>query len=347
MKVTIYILTAFLLITGCKKEDQHLPPDFNYPIPQVDITENVNVGAFYYAHTASNWGPTSDTSTLGEYSSLDLDVMNQERQWADQGGVDFLIFNWNGSADDALLEAFINGRSSNVKMVINYNTSHLKATNASPLTGDKLNTMINEFKTLATTYFNNDYYYKINGQPVVLITPVNLSSNALSSIDYTTVMPALKDAISGVGVNLYTIGQITSGWLPPQRYNTAIQTMDAVTLSDWSTNVYDRAVMIAPFMDMNWKNWTDSTTTWGVDYVPCIFPGYNDKATSPKSKNYNIDRSAELYTDFCNVAKRNMSDKRIVLINSWNNFQLATEIEPSKEYGDTYLDITKSQFKIK
>lgn len=347
MKVTIYILTAFLLMTGCKKENEHLPPDFNYPIPQVNITENVNVGAFYYAHTASNWGPTSDTSTLGEYSSLDPAVMNQERQWADQGGVDFLIFNWNGSADDALLQAFIKGRSSNVKMVINYNISHLKATNASPLTGTKLNTMIAEVKTLAGTYFNNDYYYKINGQPVFLITPINLSSNALTSVDYTTVMPALKDGLKATGVNLYTIGQITSGWLPPQRYNTAIQTMDAVTLSDWSTAIYDQAVMIAPFMDMNWKNWTDSTTKWSVDYVPCIFPGYNDKAISPKSKNYNIDRSVDLYTDFCNVAKRNMSDKRIVLINSWNNFQLATEIEPSKEYGDTYLNITKSQFKIR
>lgn len=347
MKRIFSIVTALALLAGCKKENKYLPPDFNYKIPQVNITENVNVGAYYYNHTATNWGKISDTSTLGQYVSTDAATMKQETEWADQAGVDFFVFNWNGAADNTLLNAFVNGRSGNVKMVINYNTNHIKATNASPLTGTKLTTMINELKTLASSYLANDYYYKLNGKPVILVTPLNLSSSAAASIDYTTVIPAVKSALSSAGVELYVMGEITSGWLPPQRYGTAIKAMDAVTLSDWSTDVYDRAVMMAPFLDMNWKNWTDSTSAWKVDYVPNIFPGYNDKASSPTSKKYNIDRSADLYTDFANVAKRNMSDKRLVLINSWNNFQPATEIEPSVEHGNTYLELTKKQFKVK
>ncbi len=42
-----------------------------------------------------------------------------------------------------------------------------------------------------------------------------------------------------------------------------------------------------------------------------------------------------------------MSKKRIVLVNSWNNFQVGTTLEPAKEYGTTYLDITKKEFKVK
>jgi hypothetical protein len=331
-------------MSSCKKQDQHLPPDFNYKIPEVSISEDVHVGAYYYNQKSSTWSKVSDTSPLGEYTSID--VMAQERENADKAGVDFFVFNWNGVADDGLLQSFIDGRTENVKMVINFNTNHLKATNSSPLAGTKLTTMLDEFANLASSYFGKDFYYTVDGKPLVLITPINLPSNAAASIDYTTVVPALRDKMSSLGVDLFLTGEITSGWLPPQRYSDALQAMDAVTLSDWSTDVYDRAVMMAPFMDINWKNWTDSTSKWDVSFIPNIFPGFDDKVGSASSKKYNIDRTPQLYIDFTNVAKRNMGKERLVLINSWNNFKLATEIAPSVEYGDTYLELTRKQFKV-
>jgi hypothetical protein len=313
----------------------------------VAITEDVNVGAYFYNYTATDWAKKyTNTPTLGEYSALTASVMLQQRKWADIGGIDFFIFSWNGAASgDPLLNSFINGRTEKVKMIINYNTAHLSATNASPLTGAKLTTMINELKTLATNHFDKDYYFSVNGQPVILITPLNLSSSALSSIDYTTVMPQVRSALSAIGVNIYVIGEITSGWLPPQRYSTAIKSMDAVDLSNWSTDVYDRYVFFNTYSDQNWKNWTDSTTSWNVDFTPVIFPGFRDKVMTPASKLYDVGRTPEFYIDYCNVAKRNMGKKRIVLVNSWNNFQFGTTLEPATEYGTTYLDITKNQFK--
>ena len=104
---------------------------------------------------------------------------------------------------------------------------------------------------------------------------------------------------------------------------------------------------INSFSDQSWKNWTDSTNTWNVDYVPCIMPAYNDKVMTPASKLYDVARIPEAYTGYCNVAKRNMSKKRLVIINSWNNFQFGTTLEPAVEYGTTYLEITKAQFKVK
>ena len=165
---------------------------------------------------------------------------------------------------------------------------------------------------------------------MVMITPLNLSSSATTSINYPTVIPALKQAMAEVGVDLYIIGEITLGWLPPVRYAPAIKAMDGVNANNWTTDNYDRSVFFNTFVDMNWKNWTDSTKTWNVDFVPCIAPGFNDKAMTPASKNFDIGHTAEFYTDFTNVAKRNMSSKRIVLINSWNNFQLGTAIEPTE-----------------
>jgi hypothetical protein len=142
------------------------------------------------------------------------------------------------------------------------------------------------------------------------------------------------------------MGEITSGWLPPVRYAPAIKAMDAVNLNNWSTDGYDRSVFFASYSDMNWKNWTDSTTSWNIDFTPVIFPGFNDKAMTPASKLFDLGGSKEFYVDYCNVAKRNMSKKRIVLINSWNNFQMGTSIEPTVEYGKLFLETTKKEFKI-
>lgn len=348
MKTIFYAMIVAALFSACKKEDQNLPPNFNYLIPAVPITQNVNVGAYYYSYATADWAKKyTNTPLQGEYSSLSALSMEQNRQWADLGGVDFFIFNWNGTATgDPLLNSFINGRNSKVKMVINFNMTHLAATNASPLTGAKLTTMLNELKILAGNHFNNDYYYQIEGRPVILITPLNLATTAAASINYTTVIPQVKQALTDLGFNVYIIGEITSGWLPPQRYSPAIKAMDAVDLNNWSTSNYDQSVFFNSYSDQNWKNWTDSTSTWKVDFVPCIFSGFNDKMSTPASKLYNIGRTSEFYTDYCNVAKRNMSAKRIVLINSWNNFQMGTTLEPAKEYGTTYLELTKSQFKI-
>ena len=227
--------------------------------------------------------------------------------------------------------------------------AHLSATNASPLVGAKLTTMINEFKDHASVHFNKDYYFKIDSKPVVIINPINLASSATSSIDYPTVIAALKAELKIAGTELFIIGEITSGWLPPQRFANAIKAFDGVVLSNWvptGNYGYDRSVFYPAFSDQAFKNWNDSTTHWNLDFIPCIMPGFNDKTMTPNSNTFNIERSTQLFTDMCNVAKRNIGDKKIVFVNSWNNFQLGTTIEPTSEYGVSFLEITKKQFKI-
>lgn len=347
MKKYFNFIIFTCLLFSCKKQDEHLPPNFNYKIEPVVITENVNVGAYYYNYTTADWAKKyTNTPEKGEYSALEPVIMEQHRQWADLGGVDFFIFNWNGTSGNTLLSNFVAGRNNKVKMVINYNVAHLSATNASPLVGTKLTTMINELKTLAASHFDKDYYFKLNNQPVILITPLNLSASAAASINFNTVIPSVKEALGTVGIRVYVIGEITLGWLPPVRYASAIKAMDAVNLNNWSTDGYDRSVFFNSYCDINWKNWTDSTTAWNVDFTPVIFPGFNDKIITPTSKLHNVGGTKEFYVDYCNVAKRNMSRKRIVLINSWNNFNVGTSIEPTLQYKNLFLEITKKEFKI-
>src|ERR1035437_7237895 len=97
-KRIIYLSILALIVISCKKVDEHLPPNFNYPIPQVDITENVLVGAFYSNYATADWAKKfSNTPQLGQYSPLTASVMTQHRSWADLGGIDFFALPWNGT----------------------------------------------------------------------------------------------------------------------------------------------------------------------------------------------------------------------------------------------------------
>ena len=101
------------------------------------------------------------------------------------------------------------------------------------------------------------------------------------------------------------------------------------------------------FVDLNWANWKTTISKWNTDFVPCIFPSYNDRINSTSSYKYTFGQDGETtdYINFCNVAKRNIGSKNIVLVNSWNNYQKGTNLEPTEENKSEFLKITRNQFK--
>lgn len=332
---------------SCRKPKEYLPPDFNYEIPDIPVTEDVNLGAFYYSYQTTDWNKgLADTPVLNKYNPLDASVMEQHRKWADAAGINFFIFNWDSPTANSLIDNFINNRSQSVKFVINYNVAHLKATNSAPLAGAKLATLKKEIYDLAVKYMNSDSYYKTGNLPVLMFTPLNLAANAANSIDYSLVLPAIKDTLSKIPMNIYLIGEATTGWIPPQRLSKSRDFVDGITLSNWATAVYDQYVFLPSYTDMNWANWRDTLGVTGkTDFIPCLFPAFNDKKLTPTSKNYDFPRTEKFYKDFANVAKRNIGKKRIVIINSWNDFQKGTTLEPAISYGESYLHLTRQFFK--
>lgn len=351
MRKIINIAVAISLVfASCKKEPLLIDKEkYVYDIPAIKLSSNAKVGAYYLNYTTTDWNKVhSDTSLLGKgYNSVtDATIFPQQLNWADEAGVDYLIFKWNASAtDNSLLNAFATRRTNqNVKMVIAFNTAHLSATNASPLTGTKLQTMIAEFKTLVTQHISKGYYYKIGDRPVIMITPLNLAAAALTSIDYKTVMTTLRTEFTALGINPYFIGEIATGWTSPLNFDqTALAAMDAVVLTTWNTPDYDRWFAFYSFVDLSWQNWKDAMDKLNVEYVPCIFPGYNEPSAPTQRIN---ERTEANFVTFTNVAKHSISKNNMVIINSWNDFAKGTALEPSKKFNKQYLGITKREFKV-
>ncbi len=350
-KIINMTLCMGIFLMACKKETQLIDKDkYVYDIPAVKLNDNAKVGAYYFNYTATDWAKThSDISLLGKpYNAVtDATIFPKQLTWADEAGVDYLIFKWNASAtDNSLLNAFAAGRTTqNVKMVIGFNAAHLSATNASPLTGAKLQTMINDFKTLVTQHISKPYYYKIGDRPVILITPLNLSSSALTSIDYKTVIATLRTEFTALGLNPYFIGELSTGWVAPVNYDiNALTAMDAIVLSAWNTADYDRWWAFTSYLDLSWQNWKSFLTKSNVEFIPCIFPGYNEVSTATQRV---FERTAKTYTDYTNVAKHNMGKNNMVIINSWNDFTKGNALEPSTKFNKEYLELTKQAFKVK
>lgn len=349
MKRFLYYLLLCVGFIGCRKEAANTVDASKYifPIPQVDLTEDARVGTYYSVYKTTDWAIASAfTPTLGKYDPLTASVMQQHLTWANAGGVNFFIFRWNGTADNAILNTFQTAAAiSNVKMVIDYNTAHLSATNASPLTAAKLQTMYSELKTLSDTYINTTSYYKIDNKPVIMLSPLNLASAALTSIDYKKVADSLRIMTKTWGYDTYLIGELTTGWVAPINYSEAVQrAMDAIVLTTWSTTDYDRSFAFYSYSDLNWQNWKKILEGGNVDFVPCVFPGWNNPSTPAQ---YVIPRNEKNYVDYLNVAKRSMGKQRLILINSWNDFQRGNTLEPATEYALEYLSITKRELKKK
>ena len=351
IKHVVYFIIVSGAFAACKKKDtgDDFASKFKYPIPAVKLTTNANVGAYYLNYTSTDWAKAQpDTSLLGKpYNVLtDATLLPKQLTWADQGGIDYFILKWNAATtDNSLLTAFATARTTQkVKMVIDYNTAHLAATNASPLKGAKLQTMLNDFKTLVQNHISKDYYFKINNRPVILLSPLNLASSALTSIDYKYVVDTLRIELKKQGVDPFFIGELTTGWSAPANYDSAaLGAMDAIVLTSWNTPDYDRWWGFYSYVDLNYQNWKTTLEKMNVEYVPCIFPGYNEPSAATQRV---IERTEANYVDYCNVAKRSMGKNQLVIINSWNDFSKGTALEPSKKYGTTYLDITKREFKV-
>ncbi len=348
-KIVIYILCIGALVS-CKKETQ-LPDveKYKYDIPAVKLTSDARVGAYYSNYSSSDWNKEhSDVSLIGKpYNAVtDESVFPKQLSWADEAGVDYLILKWNASStDNSLLNAFVKGRTTqNVKMVIDYNTAHLNASNASPLEGAILQKMVDEMKVLIDQHISKDYYYTIDNRPVILLTPINLSSSRLLSIDYKMVTETLREEMKKEGVDPFFIGELTTGWTAPVNFNSdALASMDAIVLTNWNTADFDRWWAFYSFSDLNWQNWKNTLENYNVEFVPCIFPGY-DEPSAPTQRV--IERTEKNYVDYINVAKRNMGKNKLVIINSWNDFSRGTALEPSVNFDKQFLGITKREFKV-
>jgi hypothetical protein len=206
---------------------------------------------------------------------------------------------------------------------------------------------IADFKTMKPV-FELPNYMKIDGKPLVILQS---AYNYLPYPDYAggdvadarvEGMHALRQILKdSTGFDYYFIANYIT-FNNPDRYPDYVGTYDALT-----TNMFtDRkalSISLNENIDLGWKHWKEVLDSRNVAFVPGIFPGRNDTLTSRTDV---LPRSEAFFTDQCKLAKYHMDKElRIVILNSFNNWNAGTQVEPANTYGDAYINIIQQQLK--
>ena len=264
---------------------------------------------------------------LGAYDSHDPNVIDQHCRWAKRAGIDTLIVSWWGHGDytDRAMQTILDvcGRHG-LSACIYYETV------PSPQTAE---TAAQDILKVLRRYGGHPAYLRIGDDAVVFVY-----GRALQEIGLTGWFKALGivNHRKLVPVGLMPIGDQFSygaarvfGGL--HTYNTAgsLQGMAPADVRKWAPGTY--------------RSWVELADGAGKISTLTVIPGYDD--TKIRKPGLAVKRfEGEMYQAQWDAAIE--ADPHWVLITSFNEWHEGSEIEPSFEDKELYLDLTAHYTKI-
>ena len=356
MKIFKNIIAIFLISLSFSCTEDNIETGegglLNYTIPNEPVSSDYTVGAQYSSFGRRNSVP--EEPSIGIYNgNVGNPVVYEEHvKQAQTGGIDFFIFRFrsaNNQTQNSQDVNFINGLQSatnaqDVNFALSYNFGSMGLNNNNRIESRGLvQQFIDDFK-LMIPFFNQSNYMKIDGKNVVYL----LNSHNLHSDDNAALYQQMRTELSNIGVELYLIG-MQNDWSPTLRFDFRfIDGVDAVTHNTYATinnNFYDRIINFHKFVDVAWQYHKETWLDYNIEYIPTISPSINLKIINPGSNVHVYDKDETWFRDFRNLARRASGANKIILIDSFNDWNRGTQLESSDTYGDTFLTIVKEEFK--
>lgn len=347
-------LLIVLSIFSCTEDDITEPGNtiLDYDIPQVPVTSDYLVGSRYLRY--GRLGSVVETPSIGVYDgNLGGPLIYEEHvKQAKTAGIDFFIFEMRSSNNIAQYNqdiSFINGllTSSNaneLKFAISYNFASMNLNNNSRIEGRNLvPKFIEDFK-LMIPYFEKTNYMSVDGKKVVYITNAfNLFSN-----DNAALYQQMRAELRSLGFELFIIGD-QQEWTPTLRFDFRfVNAVDAVTHKTYAlinVNQYDVLNTFHKFTDIAFNYHKETWSKYNIEYVPTISPSINIRLQNQGSPTFIIEKNAQWFRDFCNIARRATGGSKLIILDSFNNWNNDTQVEASESYGEDYLKIVREEFK--
>ena len=182
---------------------------------------------------------------------------------------------------------------------------------------------------LAETFFSHESYKRIDDRPVLYIW--------IGGSFQGDVVSAYEEAVEAAGVRPYLIVDLPESDTIDQF--PIAEVADAVnTYNPWD----DRPDIDEVFLERlteNYDRWHASLDHLGLDLIPGVIPGFDDtEITHTQRDNEPLEPTPSLYRDGAKIAAQYADGP--VLVTSFNEWYEDTQIEPSEEHGEAYLEIT-------
>ena len=360
----LVIVVIGLLLFSCTEDKAILLEDSIYskPIPIEPVNTDYTVGAIY---SKFNRNPlTVETPSIGIYDGNIGDPIAYENhvKQAKTAGVDFFIFNLRSSnaialynEDKAYIDKLQTATNANeMKFAFSYNFANMGLSNTNRIeTKGLVPTFLKDFE-LMLPYFQKANYMKIDGKAVVYMpNSFNLFSN-----DNAALYQQLRTQMDALGIKLYLIGMQLE-WTPTLRFfgdqvtgkdNRFKGCVDALTFTNYANIefvLYDRLQFFHKYVDLAWSYHKETLAKNNIEFVPTISPSYNPRINNGASTAYIIAKNADWFKANCNIARRASGASKLVLIDSFNDWNLDSQIESATTYGEDYLKILRGEFKLK
>jgi len=333
-------------------------------------SEDVMVGAYYYIW----WGiPFNNhwehgvkyTPFLGEYNSSDSLTADRHILLAKDHGIDFFVVSWIGIGTWV---DWVNATEDHTwdfdEIDWNLNYSFLKAPHLldfnfclfyeteivlnAAIQGGKNFTeiFINDITYAAENYFVNPSYLRVDDRPVLFIYNLPYLYQNLSTPKAQRLFSVLRQRLTSMDLSVYLVGDVGPGPSPNDVNSNWTYSMNAVTnyffahhlaLLGWQ-NIMDYAETYYP-------EWCSEMNSQGIKFIPNAYPGYDNTehcewkqsqnmSCTPIVLSLNETRFEELLSIALNYAD---DDLKMIMITSWNERLESTAIEPSMEFGETFL----------
>jgi len=257
----------------------------------------------------------------GAYDSHDPALVERQIKLAKANGITGFIHSWWGQnrlEDEALPIVLAAAGKENFKVSVYWETAPAKER-------AQIDHAINDLTYLLTKYATNPAFLKVDGKPVIFVYGRVMGEVPLSS---------WPDIISGARAKSGDFLLIADGYHEKyarqfdglHAYNicSSVKGKSPDALRAWAAKHYGDVVKLA----------RDNHRISCVD----IIPGYDD--TKIRHPGLKVDRlDGQVYSILWDETIKASPDW--VLITSWNEWHEGSEIEPSLEYGDKYLTLTK------
>ena len=274
--------------------------------------------AFYFPWYGTPDGPTGEWEhwstpvahkpKTGYYDSKSVDTIEKHIKQAKRNGIDAFITSWwgpNSFSDEAFEKLLDISEEMDFKVTIYFELATSKQD------------IIEQLSYLYDKYVESRAFLKLSEKPVIFF--YGRVTNKFSQSDWNYVFSELADK------------GITGSFIGDGLSSKILNSFDG-----WHTfNPIDIPVdeALVKYIAASFR-----ADRQGKLFAATVIPGYDDKEIRDpgffKGRN-----SGQLYQRFWSVAMK--SQPNWVLINSFNEWHEGTEIEPSEEYGDEYLELTR------
>jgi hypothetical protein len=306
------------------------------------------VGAYYYPwYYKERWAnePVADTPKLGWYSSDDRNVAAQHVKWAKEARLDFFLVSWL-TAEGREGKNFANAvlpelEKANFQFAMLYETPLALGTPAGkPIdlhvvdakgskAGDRF---VQHFDHLADNYFKHPGCLKRDGKAVAVIYLVRDMTNA------DVYLTSVRERAAKKGIDLFLIADVVY-WAKPESLDWPFlkKHFQAVT----AYNMHFRP----KFLESVGVQFAESdrvARSRGLRFVPNAMPGYDDTPLRGEGRATLHRRRGDFYRDSWKIASKFVDrEQPFLFVTSFNEWHEGTEIEPSEEYGNRYLKLTR------